>query len=99
MKFSRLTDIIRDRKLAPSDVARLAELPEDQVTEILSGSDPTLGQLRAICTGLRISLSDVLPQETSSRSSQLLFRSVANKFKPADTITLGRLSNKMDYST
>ncbi|MFC9384622.1 helix-turn-helix domain-containing protein, partial [Streptomyces sp. NPDC057020] len=67
---------IADRSLTVSDVARRANLPVSRVSEIVSGDEASLSEIRKISKAIRVPLSSIgRPESTEDQStSKLLLR-------------------------
>lgn len=67
---------IADRSLTVSDVARRANLPVSRVSEIVSGDEASLAEIRKISKAIRVPLSSIgRPESTEDQStSKLLLR-------------------------
>jgi Zn-dependent peptidase ImmA (M78 family) len=95
---NQLLQLLRTRRMSPSDLGRLAEIAEPRIEEIVAGADASLGELRRISQVLKLSIADLVPSNPTGKSRQLLFRSAALQHQRPDPVVLDSISRKMDYS-
>ena len=84
--------------IATADFSKLSKktgVDIKRLKALAAGEEPTLGELRRISGGLRLSLDDLVAPSNSTESAQLLFRNANLEDRP---YLLDRLSRKIGYS-
>ena len=85
-------------KLTPEQFAERANLSYDRVSELLSGEDASLAELRSIASAFKITLSDLISPGNKYQRINLMFRRDIPKERLVDEISIDRLTKKIENS-
>ena len=85
-------------KLTPEQFAERANLSYDRVSELLSGEDASLAELRSIASAFKITLSDLISPSDKYQRINLMFRRDIPKERLVDEISIDRLTKKIENS-
>lgn len=73
--MQRLINILTSSGRNTEEISQISDVPRERVIEILSGQDPTLGELRKLSKAFGLKLLDILEtNEESANEIDLLFR-------------------------
>lgn len=85
-------------KLTPEQFVERANLSYDRVSELLSGEDASLAELRSIASAFKITLSDLISPGNKYQRINLMFRRDIPKERLVDEISIDRLTKKIENS-
>jgi Zn-dependent peptidase ImmA (M78 family) len=89
--------IQRSRK-SPDVISSLTHIPKDRLVELLTGAEPTLGELRKLAAALGISVSDFVSGSSQSSPATVLFRQTMGTLKPSHMPDIELLAGQMERS-
>lgn len=96
--MSAIADHIKRSRKSPGEISSLARIPEDRFAELLTGAEPTLGELRKLAAALGISVSDFVPGSGQPSPATVLFRQTMGELKPSYMPDVDLLSVQMERS-
>lgn len=79
-------------------LAERADISPERVTQLLSGEDASLGELRRIASALKTSISDLVPQGEIYKQANLMFRRYVPKENIIDDRSIHHISQKIENS-
>src|SRR5262249_25492703 len=98
MNTQGLANIVKARQLDLNRLNKRSGVPQERISAIIQGADPSLSELRKLSPPLHVAIMDLVPADAERPAAQWLFRSVASSHSNADPSVLSNLSRKIEYS-
>ena len=95
----KIAELIQRSKMSPKKISDKSLIPLPRLLEIVEDKEPTLAELRALASTLKLELSDFIEPSVSRSQTAVLFRqTMGDKLKPTSLPAVEKLSNQLEQS-